>query len=968
MKLLLPLLLCLAAVTVLAQETAAPPPALFAPATAETAVRTAEQTPTTTRARAAILTTTTLGASLTLNLFDDVLVTAEQLSTEPAQGGGYLWHGHILDQPLSQVTLLVRDGQLWGNIRWPLAVYAVRPLDTNGLHLIEQINEWGFAEPPDDSVWDSSLVPPPNSRTPQENGSVIDVLVAYTPSVRQALGGEETAVQALLDLIVAETNTSYANSDIAQRIRLVHSVEVAYTEAGPSNSLTDLTRLANTSDGFLDEVHALRDTYGADVVHLMYESGDCGYGYIFAPFSISSRTCAATNLTFAHELGHNMGARHDWYVDAVAGNPNGYTGNHGYVYPPGQWRTVMAYNNLCSALGTSCTRLAYWSNPAKFYNAVPMGVWEGTSTACATSNTANPPCDADNRLTLNRTALTVSNWRTTQLMATAALEVDTTAAYPNQTLRYTITIRNDAAVTALNVVIHGRVPHLTNLVPGSLSGDASPSGTGGGSTITWNTGTNLLPGQSLTREYEVVAQTSGLVSNDVAVTSANSPLSHASRAVETQVVQIASCGLADGFETGNLSDFWAVETADSGRVRVLADVPYTGQSSVVLDDAVDDADFGTAALILTANLVGRTAADFDFAWRDLGDEYHADYDGVFVRSNPAASWVKVYDFSGSTTSYTESHLDLETYGQAFTDQYQIKLQFYDNFSFNPANIPVGDGYALDDIRLGCPLPQLTISQTASDPLPAPGQTLIYQIMVENNGTASATQAVISNTLPVGVSFVGPITVTGSSGVVATSAADLPTLASQLTIPAGQVVTVQFPVQVSPEALPGTVIGNIAAVTSLEVTTPRTAAVNVMVDGALLQPMLKPSDIIPEQGQLLDLILTLPNVGPDLATQVVVSGTLPPELTLVGSVVLVGTTGTTITDTTGLPLWAHEFEVVGLESVQVRVPVQLSPTATLGIPVPFTATVSYEQTAVPVTVSAVLTPSVKRYVYLPVIMR
>ncbi|MBK8430693.1 MAG: hypothetical protein IPL28_05135 [Chloroflexi bacterium] len=160
MKLLLPLLLCLAAVTVLAQETAAPPPTLFAPATAETAVHTAEQTPTTTRARAATLTTTTLGASLTLNLFDDVLVTAEQLSTEPAQGGGYLWYGHILDQPLSQVTLLVRDGQLWGNIRWPLAVYAVRPLDTNGLHLIEQINEWGFAEPPDDSVWDSSLVPP----------------------------------------------------------------------------------------------------------------------------------------------------------------------------------------------------------------------------------------------------------------------------------------------------------------------------------------------------------------------------------------------------------------------------------------------------------------------------------------------------------------------------------------------------------------------------------------------------------------------------------------------------------------------------------------------------------------------------------------------------------------------------------------------------------------------------------------
>ena len=38
----------------------------------------------------------------------------------------------------------------------------------------------------------------------------------------------------------------------------------------------------------------------------------------FAPngYSVVEQGCAVGNLSFPHELGHNMGLRHDWDVDA----------------------------------------------------------------------------------------------------------------------------------------------------------------------------------------------------------------------------------------------------------------------------------------------------------------------------------------------------------------------------------------------------------------------------------------------------------------------------------------------------------------------------------------------------------------------------------------------------------------------------------------------------------------------------
>ncbi|MBI3658915.1 hypothetical protein HY230_00370 [Candidatus Acetothermia bacterium] len=98
-----------------------------------------------------------------------------------------------------------------------------------------------------------------------DDGSIIDVMVVYTPAARSAAGGT-SAIQAAIDLMVSTTNQAYTNSGITTRLNLVHSEEVSYTETGGTE---DLDRLTNSSDGFMDNVHSLRNTYGADLVALI---------------------------------------------------------------------------------------------------------------------------------------------------------------------------------------------------------------------------------------------------------------------------------------------------------------------------------------------------------------------------------------------------------------------------------------------------------------------------------------------------------------------------------------------------------------------------------------------------------------------------------------------------------------------------------------------------------------------------
>ncbi|MGG2334348.1 M12 family metallo-peptidase, partial [Salmonella enterica] len=78
----------------------------------------------------------------------------------------------------------------------------------------------------------------------------------------------------------------------------------------------------------------------------------CGLAWLTpgaaSAYSSIVRSCAISNLSFPHEIGHNLGARHDRYVDPSS-STTAY--NFGYVDTAARVRTIMAYNNACSDAG-----------------------------------------------------------------------------------------------------------------------------------------------------------------------------------------------------------------------------------------------------------------------------------------------------------------------------------------------------------------------------------------------------------------------------------------------------------------------------------------------------------------------------------------------------------------------------------------------------------------------------------------
>jgi len=374
-----------------------------------------------------------VGQRLPLNFFGDATFIAVMDRLEQNPSGSYTWIGHLEEVEHSQVILVVNGDLMIGKVSMPQGIYEIRYRD-NQFHAVLEIDQSAFPSEEQDTVeieLSEDEIRQARSLSATDDGSVIDVLVVYTQDAK-AGAGSTAAIESTIELAVAETNQAYTNSDVNQRLFLVHMEEVAYTESGSSS--TDLNRFKDTGDGVIDHVLTLRNTYHADNAVLITEDGGgfCGIASLMTTVSVAfqssaygvvARSCATGNYSFGHELGHNMGLRHDWYVDD---NTTPFSYSHGYVNSDEEWRTMMAYNTFCSSLSKNCTRLPYVSNPSINYNGNPMGVAGGTSTACTRLSSSPSPstCDADNHLTLNTTGPTVAQWRASEIVWTGATSSD----------------------------------------------------------------------------------------------------------------------------------------------------------------------------------------------------------------------------------------------------------------------------------------------------------------------------------------------------------------------------------------------------------------------------------------------------------------------------------------------------------------------------------------------------------------
>ena len=401
--------------------------------------------------------------TFTLNLLRDGSFNAIKERVEKRGTKRYTWFGNLAGVEESQIILTVENGSIAGNITVRGKMYQVRDIGS-GVYSIHEIDQSAFSECHPPIPIDTDPIELDVSESAMlDDGATIDIMVVYTAA---AAGGGNLAAE--IQLAVDETNQSYANSGINPRLNLVHTAQVTYMETGHIS--TDLNRLQNKTDGFMDNVHTLRDAYGADMVSLWVANGGgyCGVAYLMTTvstafakyaFQVTARFCATGNFSFGHEFGHLQSARHDWYVDSTNNRP--YIYNHGYVYPPNRWRTIMAYNTECSDLGFNCTRLQYWSNPDVLYGGQPMGIPEGHY---------HP---ADNRKTLNNTAWTVANFRQSVSPISADVKANGSdgpiAIAPSDTLSLTIELDSGGHTNNADWWVLGDTPfgwYYYNLVSG----------------------------------------------------------------------------------------------------------------------------------------------------------------------------------------------------------------------------------------------------------------------------------------------------------------------------------------------------------------------------------------------------------------------------------------------------------------------------------------------------------------------
>lgn len=346
---------------------------------------------------------TGLAGEVTLELFRGLSVTLRARHVEGAFGGGVVWSADAGGEDYG--ILVVNNGKITGSIEAKGRSFLIEPTGRGNEHRVREVDPEAFpndmhldvASAPKttgggkgggkgggggggDSGGGGTITPPPPTGTIQE----ITLLATYTSRVNTMFGG---APADRIALDVAIVNRGFVNSGVPLHLSLagVAAVSSAYDEKSFSNKYQPLYDITSGTGYNFPALRSERDTLKADFVTIYADRSEyCGSAWVSGltlyasyAFSVINPACNGTP-TLAHEMGHNMGLYHDRYVEAASSSS---LYNYGYVSTAGKFRDIMSYNNACSALGFTCQRITYYSNPNLLYNGYALGIPQYTDGA-----------------------------------------------------------------------------------------------------------------------------------------------------------------------------------------------------------------------------------------------------------------------------------------------------------------------------------------------------------------------------------------------------------------------------------------------------------------------------------------------------------------------------------------------------------------------------------------------------------
>lgn len=385
--------------------------------------------------------------------YNDQRTTVKRIGIDERDRRDIGWFGVLSDETGFYLTEL--NGTYFSKFYLGESPYSIYSISTN-LHLLIRFDEEAVVTKCLTGLHNGKLGKPdklPREVTTPQNNNVflvddncnLRVLILYTTAANTALN-----MQLISQGMVDEANLAYIQSQINFRMELARSLNIAYTEVNTATNQTiygatepvqdDLIRVRNGTNGF-GAIPALRNLYRADIVALVRQGGLGGsntfWGQAFgvptgafnpAPengFVLLGNTTSTTlvggRFSFAHEIGHVQGARHDTH-NATPNYARGFvinTGTNGI-------RTIMATMGAsCSNTNTGC-RINFFSNPDVQFG----GQFVGTATN-------------DNARRLDETSVIVRNFRVTDDNLTATTETIGNEETSNHLANVSITSSGD---------------------------------------------------------------------------------------------------------------------------------------------------------------------------------------------------------------------------------------------------------------------------------------------------------------------------------------------------------------------------------------------------------------------------------------------------------------------------------------------------------------------------------------------
>jgi len=280
-----------------------------------------------------------------------------------------------------QCNLVVRNGQVTGEVDLDSGRYRIQPIGAGTTHAVVEVKTENLPdelapkvpnEPmPQRAAADTAQcdVKPAAGQQPKIFGP-IRIMFLYSKAVAAGAPNIRGDIELLMQQLRTGFGATRLGGNFSVTTELAHAQEINYDEG--ENMEKDLDRLSNPRDTVFKPIHALRDTHKADIVHLMIKAkpnNGCGIGWLnlgLRPehaFSVSDYQCALQNFSAVHEIGHNMGLAHDRFVEKDA-KPGPDQFNFGFVAMERGTRSLMAYNDQCvQQQKKNCTRLLQESSP-----------------------------------------------------------------------------------------------------------------------------------------------------------------------------------------------------------------------------------------------------------------------------------------------------------------------------------------------------------------------------------------------------------------------------------------------------------------------------------------------------------------------------------------------------------------------------------------------------------------------------